>query len=80
MYLPPLFPTLLRTTGAGFCYNIGRLAAAAASVVFGWLAPVDDFRLALLASSLLALAAAGFSWWLPAGEEVGSHRADAGSQ
>src|SRR5262245_45264768 len=22
MYLPPLFPTLLRTTGAGFCYNI----------------------------------------------------------
>ncbi|MEO5960336.1 MAG: MFS transporter, partial [Opitutaceae bacterium] len=23
MYLPPLFPTLLRTTGAGFCYNIG---------------------------------------------------------
>src|SRR6185503_10880542 len=24
MYLPPLFPTLLRTTGAGFCYNIGR--------------------------------------------------------
>ena len=28
MYLPPLFPTLLRTTGAGFCYNIGRVAAA----------------------------------------------------
>src|SRR5262249_550566 len=28
MYLPPLFPTLLRTTGAGFCYNIGRIAAA----------------------------------------------------
>src|SRR5262249_43022027 len=25
MYLPPLFPTLLRTTGAGFCYNIGRI-------------------------------------------------------
>ena len=28
MYLPPLFPTLLRTTGAGFCYNIGRIASA----------------------------------------------------
>ncbi len=27
MLLPPLFPTLLRTTGAGFCYNIGRVAA-----------------------------------------------------
>ena len=34
MYLPPLFPTLLRTTGAGFCYNIGRIAAAVGTVVF----------------------------------------------
>ena len=25
MYLPPLFPTLVRTTGAGLCYNIGRV-------------------------------------------------------
>ena len=33
MYLPPLFPTLLRTTGAGFCYNIGRIAAAVGTVV-----------------------------------------------
>ena len=35
MYLPPLFPTLLRTTGAGFCYNIGRIAAAFGTVFFG---------------------------------------------
>ncbi len=35
MYLPPLFPTLLRTTGAGFCYNIGRIVAAAGTVFFG---------------------------------------------
>jgi MFS family permease len=68
MYLPPLFPTLLRTTGAGFCYNIGRLAAAAASVIFGWLAPVGDFRLALFFSGFLALAAAIWSRWLPEGE------------
>src|SRR4029078_9081671 len=34
MYLPPLFPTLLRTTGAGFSYNIGRVAAAGGTVVF----------------------------------------------
>jgi MFS family permease len=65
MYLPPLFPTLLRTTGAGFCYNIGRLAAAAASVIFGWLAPVGDFRLALLASSALVLAASAWTLLLP---------------
>jgi MFS family permease len=65
MYLPPLFPTLLRTTGAGFCYNIGRLAAAAASLVFGWLAPVGDFRLALLSSGALVLAAAAWTLGLP---------------
>ena len=65
MYLPPLFPTLLRTTGSGFCYNAGRLAAAAASIVFGWTAPVGDFRQALLISSGLALAAALWTSWLP---------------
>jgi len=65
MYLPPLFPVLLRTTGAGFCYNIGRLAAAGASIVFGWLAPVGDFRTALLVSSVLALAATVWAFWLP---------------
>ena len=65
MYLPPLFPTLLRTTGAGFCYNIGRIAAAVASVVFGLLAPVGDFRGALLYSGIIGLAAALASCWLP---------------
>jgi MFS family permease len=28
-YLPELFPTRLRGTGAGFCYNVGRLITAA---------------------------------------------------
>ncbi|HWA24282.1 MAG TPA: MFS transporter [Lacunisphaera sp.] len=65
MYMPPLFPTLLRTTGAGFCYNIGRVAAAAAAVIFGWLAPVGEIRMALFYSSFLALAAALWSFWLP---------------
>jgi MFS family permease len=65
MYLPPLFPTLLRTTGAGFCYNIGRTAAAAASVIFGWYAPIGDFRLALLCAGGIAFAAAIASCWLP---------------
>ena len=65
MYLPPLFPTLLRTTGAGFCFNIGRLAAAFASILFGYLAPVGDFRTALLASGGLALLASLVAWKLP---------------
>jgi hypothetical protein len=65
MYLPPLFPVLLRTTGAGFCYNIGRLAAAAASLVFGLAAPVGDYRLALLSASALTLAATLWTLRLP---------------
>lgn len=65
MYLPPLFPTLLRTTGAGFTYNIGRIAAAGASIIFGWLAPVGDFRTALLISSGVGIAAALAALALP---------------
>ncbi|MCX6955059.1 MAG: MFS transporter [Verrucomicrobia bacterium] len=65
MYLPPLFPVLLRTTGAGFCYNIGRTAAAAATIVFGLLAPVQDLRTALLWSSGIAFAGAVAALWLP---------------
>ncbi|HAK94310.1 MAG TPA: MFS transporter [Planctomycetes bacterium] len=53
MYLPPLFPTLLRTTGAGFCYNIGRIVAAFGTVFFGLLSQVGDFRYALLLDGLL---------------------------
>ena len=68
MYIPPLFPTLLRTTGAGFSYNIGRLAAAAGTVVFGLAAPIDDKRLALLYSGLLFLPAALLTLAMPSEE------------
>ncbi|MCO5297888.1 MAG: MFS transporter [Fimbriimonadaceae bacterium] len=37
LYIPPLFPTLLRTTGSGFSYNFGRLAAAAGTLLGGWI-------------------------------------------
>jgi MFS family permease len=37
-YLPELFPTRLRATGAGFCYNIGRVVAAAGPLVIGFVA------------------------------------------
>ena len=70
MYLPPLFPTLLRTTGAGFCYNIGRIAAAVCTIVFGLLAPVNDYREALLWAGALALVAAAWSWRLPEDSQV----------
>jgi len=65
MYLPPLFPTLLRTTGAGFCYNIGRMASAVGVVVFGIFHSVGDYRLPLLLSGLLFLPAALVALSLP---------------
>jgi len=34
-YLPELFPTRLRGTGSGFCYNIGRVAAAIGPFLVG---------------------------------------------
>jgi MFS family permease len=34
-YLPELFPTRLRGTGSGFCYNIGRLVAAGGPFIVG---------------------------------------------
>jgi MFS family permease len=64
MYMPPLFPTLLRTTGAGFCYNIGRLAAAAGTVLFGMFSLSGDHRLNLLYASFLFLPAATIALWL----------------
>ncbi len=70
MCLPPLFPTLLRTTGAGFCYNIGRVFAAAGTVTFGLFAQVGsgagaicDHRLALLYAGTLFLPAALVTWF-----------------
>jgi MFS family permease len=35
IYLPELFPTRLRSTGTSFCYNVGRLAAAAGPLSLG---------------------------------------------
>jgi MFS family permease len=37
-YLPELFPTRLRALGSGFCFNIGRLAAALGPFIVGSIA------------------------------------------
>lgn len=65
MYMPPLFPTLLRTTGAGFCYNIGRIAAGLGTVVFGMMTGAGDMRLAIYYAAFLFLPAAAVAWLLP---------------
>ena len=65
MYLPPLFPTLLRTTGAGFCYNIGRIFSGLGIVFFGMFSKVGDHRMAILYSAFLFLPAAGLALMMP---------------
>jgi hypothetical protein len=35
LYLPELFPTSVRATAQGFCYNFGRLLAAIGSLQIG---------------------------------------------
>jgi MFS family permease len=37
IYLPELYPTRLRATGAGFCFNAGRILASASPFMTGWL-------------------------------------------
>ncbi|MBI3837000.1 MAG: MFS transporter [Planctomycetia bacterium] len=64
MYMPPLFPTLLRTTGAGFCYNIGRVAAAFGTVFFWFFSTVGDYRLGLLYAGYLFIPAAAAALFL----------------
>jgi MFS family permease len=60
VYFPELFPTRLRATGAGLCFNGGRLASASFLVLSGWVKalPGMDLRLALtLLSGLFLLGA-----------------------
>ncbi len=65
LYIPPLFPTLLRTTGAGFSYNVGRVMTSAGLIVFGLLAPVGDHGRALLWVAALYVPLIALAFALP---------------
>ncbi len=56
-YLPELFPTRLRSTGAGFCYNSGRIIAAGGPFLVGWVASrgANALDTALAAMSWIAV-------------------------
>ncbi|MFM7320553.1 MAG: MFS transporter [Armatimonadota bacterium] len=59
IYFPELFPTRLRATGVGFCYNCARLVAAAAPLLLGQLAaryasPIDPSTGLRTAASIVA--------------------------
>jgi MFS family permease len=71
LYFPPLFPTLLRTTGAGFCYNMGRLITAGTTFVASML---HDARTAIFYSGFLYIFAILLAFTMP---EPKHHEPDA---
>ena len=48
VYFPTLFPTHLRATGSGFCFNTGRILAAPVLIwLSAWMKATFDLRLAI---------------------------------
>lgn len=67
IYFPELFPTHLRATGTGFCFNGGRIVAASTLLISGWLKslPGMDLRIAISLLALLYPLGLGIIWFLP---------------
>ena len=59
IYFPELFPTRLRSTGAGFCFNVGRIVVPPILLVNGWLQKDAHLTLANACSVLSLLFAVG---------------------
>lgn len=57
VYFPELYPTRLRGTGAGFCFNVGRLGTAAAFFFFGFWVPLAPETQALWLAPLYLIGA-----------------------
>lgn len=63
IYFPELFPTRLRGTGVGFCYNTVRYLAAPAPILLGYLSAVLSFRTAaVLMSSVYLIGMIALIW------------------
>jgi MFS family permease len=65
IYFPELFPTRLRGTGVGFCYNTVRYLAAPAPILFGMLATQMSFRTAAVLMSSVYLVGMIALIWAP---------------
>jgi MFS family permease len=63
IYFPELFPTRLRGTGVGFCYNTVRYAAAPFPLLLGWLSTFLPFRtVAMLMCGIYFIGMAALVW------------------
>jgi hypothetical protein len=66
LYLPELFPTRIRATGQGFCYNFGRSLAAVGVLLTTFTIDVGG-RYALASSLVCLVYIAGLvlAWFIP---------------
>lgn len=66
VYFPALFPTHLRATGSGFCFNTGRILAAPVLIwLSAWMKSTLDLRLAITCLGLMFLLGLIFIAFLP---------------
>ena len=63
IYFPEIFPTRLRGTGVGFCYNTVRYLAAPFPFLLGWLSTLMPFRtVAIVMSSIYLVGIIALIW------------------
>jgi MFS family permease len=71
VYFPELFPTRLRSTGSGFCFNVGRILAAPILALSGWMQTQRGISMANAAALLSLLFAVGIVFLVFAPETKG---------
>ncbi len=67
LYLPELFPTRVRATGQGLCFNFGRIMAAVGTFYMGYLVALfgGDYGRAMAAITLIYLVGMVLIWIAP---------------
>jgi MFS family permease len=65
LYLPELFPTRVRATGQGFCYNFGRVLSAAGVLLTASINLGGNYPLASSLVCLIYLVGLVLAWFIP---------------
>ncbi len=65
IYFPEIFPTRLRGTGVGFCYNTVRYLAAPFPFLLGWMSTFLPFRTVAIAMCSIYLVGMAALIWAP---------------
>ena len=69
-YYGELFPTRIRTTGSGFCFNVGRGFSAFAPFILGGIATAYSLQTSILLCAIPFLAAAIATAFMPSTEAL----------